>query len=105
MDRDYWNNVGTASPTSSKVGAGSVSGRPTNSQHEETPARSKLQHEQPVSQRTPPGATTSHMDHQAVDLSDLQNYLSWDMYGIMEKSDNGLKAGIEGNGMPSWSAM
>jgi hypothetical protein len=27
------------------------------------------------------------------------------MYGIMEMSDNGLKAGIEGNGMPSWSVM
>lgn len=41
-------------------------------------------------------------DH-AVDLSDLQNYLSWDMYGIMEMKDSGLKAGIEGNGMPSWT--
>ncbi|KAM0373600.1 hypothetical protein ACHAPY_008836 [Fusarium culmorum] len=105
MDRDAWNKTGNASPPSSKIGAGSVSGRPPNSQPEETPARSKLQHEQPVSQRTPPVATTSHMDHQAVDLSDLQNYLSWDMYGIMEMSEKGLKAGIEGNGMPSWSAM
>ncbi|RGP75822.1 nitrate assimilation regulatory nira [Fusarium longipes] len=84
IDREAWNKTGNP---------------------EETPARSKLQHEQPVSQRTPPGTTTSHMDHQAVDLSDLQNYLSWDMYGIMEMSDQGLKAGIEGNGMPSWSAM
>ncbi|EKJ71167.1 hypothetical protein FPSE_08673 [Fusarium pseudograminearum CS3096] len=105
MDRDAWNKTGNASPPSSKIGAGSVSGPPPNSQPEETPARSKLQHEQPVSQRTPPVATTSHMDHQAVDLSDLQNYLSWDMYGIMEMSEKGLKAGIEGNGMPSWSAM
>lgn len=105
MDRDAWNKTGNASPPSSKIGAGSVSGRPPNSRPEETPARSKLQHEQPVSQRTPPVATTSHMDHQAVDLSDLQNYLSWDMYGIMEMSEKGLKAGIEGNGMPSWSAM
>ena len=31
------------------------------------------------------------MDNQAVDLSDLQNYLSWDMYGIMEMSEAGLK--------------
>ncbi|ESU08007.1 hypothetical protein FGSG_02554 [Fusarium graminearum PH-1] len=105
MDRDAWNKTGNASPPSSKIGAGSVSGRPPNSRPEETPARSTLQHEQPVSQRTPPVATTSHMDHQAVDLSDLQNYLSWDMYGIMEMSEKGLKAGIEGNGMPSWSAM
>ncbi|EGU80456.1 hypothetical protein FOXB_09013 [Fusarium oxysporum f. sp. conglutinans Fo5176] len=103
IDRDAWNKVESGSPTASKRGAGSVSG--ASSQPEITPARSKLQHEQPVSQRTPPGATTSHMDHQAVDLSDLQNYLSWDMYGIMEMNDNGLKAGIEDNGMPSWSAM
>lgn len=39
----------------------------------------------------------------AVDLSDLQNYLSWDMYGIMEVGASGLKAGIEGNGLPSWT--
>ncbi|KAM0338420.1 hypothetical protein ACHAPQ_002331 [Fusarium lateritium] len=104
-DHDSWNKAGSGSSSASKVGAGSVSGAQPNSQPEETPARSKLQHEQPVSQRTPPGATTSYMDHKAVDLSDLQNYLSWDMYGIMEMSDNGLKAGIEGNGMPSWSAM
>lgn len=103
IDRDAWNKVESGSPTASKRGAGSVSG--ASSQPEITPARSKLQHEQPVSQRTPPGATTSHMDHQAVDLSDLQNYLSWDMYGIMEMNDNGLKAGIEDNGMPSWSAI
>jgi hypothetical protein len=43
------------------------------------------------------------MDNQAVDLSDLQNYLSWDMYGIMEMSEAGLKAGIEGNALPSWT--
>lgn len=53
---------------------------------------------------TPPGATPSaHMGDHVVDLSDLQNYLSWDMYGIMEMKDSGLKAGIEGNGMPSWT--
>ncbi|KAM0540720.1 hypothetical protein ACHAPJ_013536 [Fusarium lateritium] len=106
IDRDAWNKVESGSSNASRSGAGgagSVSGR--RSQIEETPARSKLQHEQPVSQRTPPGATTSHMDDQAVDLSDLQKYLSWDMYGIMEIGDTGLKAGIEGNGMPSWSAM
>ncbi|KAG5665697.1 hypothetical protein KAF25_009822 [Fusarium avenaceum] len=105
IDHDAWNKVGSGSSNASKVGAGSISGARPNSQPEETPARSKLQHEQPVSQRTPPGATTSYMDHKAVDLSDLQNYLTWDMYGIMEMSDNGLKAGIEGNGVPSWSAM
>ncbi|KAF5000711.1 hypothetical protein FGRMN_1552 [Fusarium graminum] len=105
VDHDAWKKTGGSSSSASKVGSGSVSGARSNSQPEETPARSKLQHEQPVSQRTPPGTTTSYMDHKAVDLSDLQNYLSWDMYGIMEMSDNGLKAGIEGNGMPSWSAM
>ncbi|KAH7144551.1 fungal-specific transcription factor domain-containing protein [Dactylonectria estremocensis] len=76
---------------------------------DEIPSRSGLQHEQPVGLRTPPATTTttassSYMRDHAVDLSDLQNYLSWDMYGIMEMSDSGLKAGIEGNGMsmPSW---
>ncbi|KAF4337357.1 nitrate assimilation regulatory nirA [Fusarium beomiforme] len=104
IDRDAWSKMESGSPTASKRGAGSVSGGRPSSQPEVTPARSKLQHEQPVSQRTPPGTATSHMDHQAVDLSDLQNYLSWDMYGIMEMNDKGLKAGIEDNGMPSWSA-
>ncbi|KAK7419423.1 hypothetical protein QQX98_003375 [Neonectria punicea] len=75
---------------------------------DESPARSGLQHEQPVALRTPPATMTTssaYMRDHAVDLSDLQNYLSWDMYGIMEMSDSGLKAGIEGNGysMPSWS--
>ena len=68
----------------------------------DTPASSGLQHEQPVGTRTPPGAGPSaHMGDHAVDLSDLQNYLSWDMYGIMEMNETGLKAGIEGSGMPS----
>ncbi|KAF7548014.1 hypothetical protein G7046_g8824 [Stylonectria norvegica] len=73
-------------------------------QQQESPTRSGLQHEQPVALHTPTGGTpSSHMGNHAVDLSDLQNYLSWDMYGIMEMSDSGLKAGIEGNGMPSWT--
>ncbi|KAF4980480.1 hypothetical protein FZEAL_3525 [Fusarium zealandicum] len=106
IDRDAWNRAtGSISPTMSRAeladGPGSASGHGQAGQPEETPARSELRHEQPVPLRTPPGTLTSHMDHQAVDLSDLQNYLSWDMYGIMEMSEAGLKAGIEGNGMPS----
>ncbi|KAM5353832.1 hypothetical protein ACJ41O_000482 [Fusarium nematophilum] len=108
IDLEAWNRAaGSASPTMSRAGlgggSGSSSGRRPTSQLEETPARSKLQHEQPVALRTPPGTMSSYMDNQAVDLSDLQNYLSWDMYGIMEMSESGLKAGIEGNGMPSWT--
>ncbi|UPL03922.1 hypothetical protein LCI18_014856 [Fusarium solani-melongenae] len=107
-EHDPWHRgSGSVSPTMSRAGlgsnSGSVSGRRPASQLEETPARSKLQHEQPVALRTPPGTLTSHMDNQAVDLSDLQNYLSWDMYGIMEMSEAGLKAGIEGNALPSWT--
>ncbi|KAK7421828.1 hypothetical protein QQZ08_009773 [Neonectria magnoliae] len=85
-----------------------VAGRRLPGSLDESPARSGLQHEQPVGLRTPPATMTTssaYMRDHAVDLSDLQNYLSWDMYGIMEMSDSGLKAGIEGNGysMPSWS--
>lgn len=102
-------------PTTLSSDSGSVSpalnrpaahGLPNNL--DETPARSGLQHEQPVALRTPPATTTTitssaYMRDHAVDLSDLQNYLSWDMYGIMEMGDAGLKAGIEGKSMPSWS--
>lgn len=86
------------------LASGSISGSSGRipNQHEETPARSKLQHEQPVALRTPPSTIASfRMDNQAVDLSDLQNFLSWDMYGIMVLNESGLKAGIEGNALPS----
>lgn len=70
----------------------------------ETPVRPGLQHEQPVVTHTPLGNTPSpQVANNAVDLSDLQKYLSWDMYGIMEVNESGLKAGIEGTGMPSWT--
>lgn len=91
----------SASPTTSRPGGAS---RRLPSTLEDTPAQSGQQHEQPVGLRSPPGnPITAHMANHAVDLSDLQNYLSWDMYGIMEMSDSGLKAGIEGNSMPSWT--
>jgi hypothetical protein len=91
----------SVSPTTSRPSGAS---RRMPSTLEDTPARSGQLHEQPVGLRSPPGnPITAHMVNHAVDLSDLQNYLSWDMYGIMEMSDSGLKAGIEGNSMPSWT--
>ncbi|KPM34860.1 hypothetical protein AK830_g11721 [Neonectria ditissima] len=117
ITRSARNEARETKPEISTLAGASEGGSPTLSRAagrrlpgslDDTPARSGLQHEQPVGLRTPPAnmATSSaYMRDHAVDLSDLQNYLSWDMYGIMEMSDSGLKAGIEGNGysMPSWS--
>ena len=42
-----------------------------------TKAKQSLQHERPVPESPTPLC-------EALDLDDLQNFLSWDMYGIME---------------------
>lgn len=96
VDRNTWaRGAESVSPSLQRAGRPSL---------RDTPTRSGLQHEQLVSVHTPTGLTPgAHMGDGAVDLSDLQNYLSWDMYGIMEVGASGLKAGIEGNGLPSWT--
>lgn len=41
--------------------------------------------------------------YDALDLDDLQNFLSWDIHGIMEISDTGSNMGTEITGLQSWS--
>jgi hypothetical protein len=76
-----------------------------------TSSRSGLQHEQPVPtalpQLSPPtypkrNAPTQPMC-EALDLDDLQNFLSWDMYGIMDMGDPLPDDGPEDMTMRSWS--
>lgn len=61
------------------------------------PARSGLQHERPVSVQLParggPAAGQQPMC-EGLDLDDLQSFLSWDMYGIME-----MGGGVSNNDM------
>ncbi|KAG5919300.1 hypothetical protein E4U42_006564, partial [Claviceps africana] len=53
---------------------------PRRSQH--APVKSGLQHERPVPDPHRPGPLQSMCD--ALHLDDLQRFLSWDMYGVME---------------------
>jgi hypothetical protein len=39
----------------------------------------------------------------ALELEDLQNFLSWDMHGIMEISDSISNLGTEDTTIPSWN--
>lgn len=54
----------------------------------DSPVRSGLQHERPVSKATAQGRRSTTQVSQpmceALDLDDLQNFLSWDMYGIRD---------------------
>jgi hypothetical protein len=59
---------------------------------QEGPSRSGLQHERPVLLQPQPGKQTratpaAHPVGDGLDLDDLQNFLSWDMYGFMEIGD------------------
>lgn len=72
----------------------------------DAPARSGLQHERPVALQPPPKMgppPAAQPIYDALDLDDLQNYLSWDMYGIMEISDTVSNVGTEVTGLQSWS--
>ncbi|KJZ74777.1 hypothetical protein HIM_05894 [Hirsutella minnesotensis 3608] len=56
---------------------------------QDVPVRSSLQHERPVAmpllpRGAPMTAASAQLMCEALDLDDLQNFLSWDMYGIME---------------------
>lgn len=76
-----------------------------------TSSRSGLQHEQPVPtalpQLSPPAYSKRNPPTQpmceALDLDDLQNFLSWDMYGIMDMGDPVPDDGPEDMAMRSWS--
>ncbi|KAF3076141.1 hypothetical protein CFAM422_001094 [Trichoderma lentiforme] len=74
-------------------------------------SRSGLQHEQPVPTALPQpppvqakwGGPIQPM-FEALDLDDLQNFLSWDMYGIMDMGDPiPDDGGADEIGMRSWS--
>lgn len=73
-------------------------------------SRSGLQHEQPVPTALPQpppvqakwGGPIQPM-FEALDLDDLQNFLSWDMYGIMDMGDPIPDDGADEIGMRSWS--
>lgn len=73
-------------------------------------SRSGLQHEQPVPSALPqtPQAYAKlggpiQPICQTLDLDDLQNFLSWDMYGIMDMGDPVPDDGPEDMTMRSWS--
>lgn len=76
-----------------------------------TSSRSGLQHEQPVPTALPqlssPALSKRNAPTQpmceALDLDDLQNFLSWDMYGIMDMGDPVPDDGPEDMTMRSWS--
>ncbi|KAK0760919.1 hypothetical protein N5P37_005860 [Trichoderma harzianum] len=73
-------------------------------------SRSGLQHEQPVPTALPQpppvqtkwGGPIQPM-FEALDLDDLQNFLSWDMYGIMDMGDPIPDDGADEIGVRSWS--
>ncbi|KAL7806023.1 fungal-specific transcription factor domain-containing protein [Trichoderma gracile] len=73
-------------------------------------SRSGLQHEQPVPTALPQpppayskwGGPVQPMC-EALDLDDLQNFLSWDMYGIMDMGDPVPDDGADDMAMRSWS--
>ncbi|OAA71535.1 Fungal transcriptional regulatory protein [Cordyceps fumosorosea ARSEF 2679] len=67
--------------------------------------RSGLQHERPVAMPAPPprrSAPTAPM-YEALDLDDLQNFLSWDMYGVREMGDPITDDGADDLGMQAWA--
>lgn len=54
----------------------------------ESPIRSGLQHERPVTMQPPRrSAQATRAVYDGLDLDDLQNFLSWDMYGIRDMGD------------------
>ncbi|KFA65486.1 hypothetical protein S40285_00510, partial [Stachybotrys chlorohalonatus IBT 40285] len=64
------------------------------------PSQPGLQHERPVSLHPEPKPVASQPMCDGLDIEDLQNNLSWDMYGIMEISETVSNLGTE---EPSWS--
>jgi hypothetical protein len=74
-------------------------------------SRSGLQHEQPVPSALPQQLPQLYSKQgvpiqpmcEALDLDDLQNFLSWDMYGIMDMGDPVPDDGPEDMTMRSWS--
>ncbi|PHH88472.1 hypothetical protein CDD83_7498 [Cordyceps sp. RAO-2017] len=74
------------------------------------PVRSSLQHERPVSlpslpSRGPAAAAAAAAQPmcEALDLDDLQNFLSWDMYGIMEMGGGVANDDMDDSISQSWT--
>lgn len=78
---------------------------------EAAPARPSLQHERPValSMQPPPpprgrGAPGAQLPMcEALDLDDLQSFLSWDMYGIMEMGGGVSNEDMDDSVSQSWT--
>lgn len=70
----------------------------------DTPSRSGLQHERPVSmQPHRRSANAANAMMEALDLDDLQNFLSWDMYGIRDMGDPVSEEAADDVTMQSWA--
>lgn len=70
----------------------------------DTPTRSGLQHERPVTVQTPRRSVNgSNPMIEALDLDDLQNFLSWDMYGIRDMGDPVSEEAADDVTMQSWA--
>lgn len=74
----------------------------------DSPVRSGLQHERPVSKTTVQSRRSTQSNQpmcEALDLDDLQNFLSWDMYGIrdMDMGDPVSDDATEDFGGHSWA--
>lgn len=70
--------------------------------------RSGLQHERPVAMQQPPPAPRRPAPaapmYEALDLDDLQNFLSWDMYGIRDMGDPIIDEGMPDDlGLQAWA--
>lgn len=84
-----------------------MSGNNSNVSSQDSPVRSGLQHERPVVVQQPPPrravqAAAAPM-YEALDLDDLQNFLSWDMYGISDMGDPHTDDGVDDMAMHSWA--
>lgn len=65
--------------------------------------RSSLQHERPVPLQPLRKNALAQPMCDALDLDDLQNFLSWDMYGIMEMGGSVSNEDMDDSVSQSWT--
>lgn len=70
---------------------------------QEQSVRSSLQHERPVPLHPLRKVAASQPMCNALDLDDLQNFLSWDMYGIMEMGGSVSNEDMDDSVSQSWT--
>ncbi|KAG5920268.1 hypothetical protein E4U61_008022 [Claviceps capensis] len=71
---------------------------------QEVPLKPSLQHERPVPNAHPHGkAIPGKSMCDALDLDDLQNFLSWDMYGIIEMGGSVSNEDMDDSVSQSWT--